>query len=131
MKQASPDNSSVTPWDSEQEQAMQALGLTVWQAVNDEQAKVSTEQAQSYYRLGQWLLQTQEQLPVQLSNWAQDLFRALEPNQLHPKPVEVSAADAKNWSSARHLNGTQILTKPLAAEHKRQLWAKLCGDANR
>ncbi|WP_411360525.1 hypothetical protein [Pseudidiomarina salilacus] len=130
MKQASPDN-SVTLWDTDQEQALQALGLTVWQAAGTENLIHSAEQVHIYYQLGQWLLQTQEQLPVQLNRWTQDVFRALDPNQLHPKPVEVAAATAKTWAAERRLNGTEILAQPLAAQQKRQLWAKLCGAPNR
>lgn len=130
MKQASPDNSAAL-WDTEQEQALQGLGLTVWQAVGTENTSHSVEKVYTYYQLGQWLLQTQEQLPVQPSRWTQDVFRALEPNQLHPKPVEVAAATAKTWAAECRLNGTEILAQPLAAAQKRQLWAKLCGASNR
>ncbi|MBY6065103.1 hypothetical protein CWI80_12080 [Pseudidiomarina sediminum] len=121
----SPDTSDhQTLWNASQCEALAALQLTYWQTRQNQQSETPVAATECYfYKLGAWLLELEERLPVAVPLWLSDLFFACTEDHA-AKPAEVSASAADNWAPEQRLK--LALVQPSAAQ-KRALWKQLSG----
>lgn len=109
-------------WSSQQQQALAALNLPMWQRkpsvvkTAEEGAAAQTEQA-NCYKAGQWLVVTSEPLAVELPLWLSDLVSVCSGSS--DRPAEVSPSAVSKWAQPLVLKLAK--DQPSAAD-KKALW---------
>ncbi|WP_417683495.1 hypothetical protein [Pseudidiomarina aquimaris] len=119
------DTDKAPIWSLQQQQALAALKLTLWQRHAENESNPHAAEAQVpaelyCYKAGQWLLVSEEPLRVELSQWLKDLTRACSGSA--ERPAELSASAVAEWQDELMIRLPP--TQPTATV-KKQLWQQL------
>jgi hypothetical protein len=108
-------------FNTSQKNALAALGLPVWQQRQSPVADKAVASSAYCYRLGQWLLQLSERLPVKHPQWLVDLSLTL--GQPSSALAEIPQSNQQQWDPAFTLN-LGVVTNVDAAT-KARIWQQI------
>lgn len=116
------DRKETPLWTRQQQQALAALNLPVWQRKQSEVKTVADNPATkaertNCYKAGQWLVVTAEPLAVELPLWLRDLVRICSGSA--ERPAEVSPSAVSEWAQNFVL---KLAKGELSAADKKALW---------
>jgi len=119
------DKNKAPIWSLQQQQALAALKLTMWQRStvdkpNKSDAEEHVSEAFFCYKAGQWLLVSNEPLHVEMPSWLKDLARVCAGSA--ERPAELSASAVTEWQNEFIIRLSP--TQPTATT-KKQLWQQL------
>ncbi len=118
------NNEKPPLWNTHQQQAMTALGLTLWRHSPNASTPTLAASAEASeplhcYKAERWLFTSAAQLPVELPQWLNDLMRTVTGQAV--RPSEVSAKAIETWPQEYILT---ISLEPLTPAAKKALWQR-------
>lgn len=120
------ESQKKTPlWNEQQQQALAALNLTLWQhnakSTLKERSSIEASNVGAYcYKSGLWLLVSEQPFAVELPRWLRDLNRAC--SGAAERPAELSPSALTEWDNERVIH---LKSATPSATDKKLLWQQL------